>query len=146
MSGDYLETTVDKFVLRVKRGLIYSKDHVWVDLEDQRTTLGLTDYAQRKDGDIVFFEFPLVEERVGEGQPIALFETIKAALEILAPFDCSAVEVNRSLEDQPELVNQDPYGAGWVARVEPTNPEDVGALLSPEQYFEMMKREREIEA
>lgn len=143
MSEEYLETTVDKFVLRVKRDLVYSENHVWVEFEDQRATLGLTDYAQRKDGDIVFFEFPLAEERVGEGQPIALYETIKAALEVLAPFDCSVVEVNRSLEDQPELVNQDPYGAGWVARVEPTNPEEIGALLSPEQYFEMMKGEIE---
>lgn len=143
MSQEYLEATVDKFILRVKRGLRYSADHVWVGEEDQQYVIGLTDYAQRRGGDIVFFELPCVDGLVKAGEPVARYETIKAALEVTAPFDCDIVDCNRTLEEQPELVNEDPYGAGWVARVKLSDPESVKSLLSPERYFEMMKEEAE---
>ena len=141
MSAGFLEATVDKFVLRVKRGLRYSSDHVWVDVGEQGCSLGITDYAQRKDGDIVFLELLPTEGVVEAGDPVALYETIKAALEVAAPFDCEVVDVNQSLNERPELMNEDPYGEGWVARVEPVNRGDLEALLSPEEYFELMKEE-----
>lgn len=139
MSSD-LETTIDKFILKVKRDLRYSKDHVWVKEENQYCSLGLTDYAQRKGGDIVFLEFKRREGVIKEGDSIALYETIKAALDVPAPFDHKIVELNSILEEQPELINEDPYGAGWIARVKPVNPESLNALLSPENYFELMKK------
>ena len=124
MSAGFLEATVDKFVLRVKRGLRYSRDHVWVDVGEQGCSLGITDYAQRKDGDIVFLELLPTEGVVEAGDPVALYETIKAALEVAAPFDCEVVDVNQSLNERPEL-----------------NRGDLEALLSPEAYFELMKEE-----
>jgi len=138
MRPEYIETTIDKFILRVKRGLRYSGEHVWVKGEDQHYSLGLTDYAQTKGGDIVFFEFPRAEGFVEAGDPVALYETIKAVLDVKAPFDCEIIELNRKLEEIPELINEDPYGAGWVARVKPVESESVEALLSPEEYIELM--------
>lgn len=141
MSAEFLEATVDKFVLRVKRGLRYSVEHVWVNVYERVSSIGITDYAQRKDGDIVFLELLPIEGVVEAGNPIALYETIKAALEVSAPFDCEVVEFNQTLRERPELMNEDPYGDGWVARVAPLNGGDQEALLSPEEYFELMKEE-----
>ncbi|UCC57823.1 MAG: glycine cleavage system protein GcvH [Candidatus Bathyarchaeum sp.] len=138
MSSD-LEITIDKFGLIVKRGLRYSKDHVWVKEENQHCSLGLTDYAQRKGGDIIFLKFEHREGIIKEGEPVALYETIKAALNVTAPFDYEIVELNSMLEEQPELINEDPYGTGWIARVKPVNPESIDALLSSENYFELIK-------
>ncbi len=143
MNPEYIEATIDKFILRVKKGLRYSTDHVWVGEENQRYFVGLTDYAQRRGGDIIFIEFPSANGLVKAGEPLALYETIKAALEVAAPFDCEIVDRNQSLEDQPEFLNDDPYGEGWVVRVKPVNPESVKVLLSPESYFELMKEEAE---
>jgi len=142
MSQEYMEATIDKFILRVKKGLRYSADHVWVSEENGKCVVGLTDYAQRRGGDIVFLEFPSADV-LKVGEPVARYETIKAALEVMAPFDCEIVDCNRALEEQPEMVNEDPYGAGWVARVKPADPESVKSLLSPERYFELMKEEAE---
>jgi glycine cleavage system H protein len=143
MSPEYLEATIDKFILRVKKGLRYSVDHVWVSEENQQYLLGLTDYAQRIGGDIVFIEFMRIGSLIKAGEPLALYETIKAALEVPAPFDCEIVDRNQSLEDQSEFLNDDPYGEGWVVRVKPVDPESIKALLSPESYFELMKEEAE---
>jgi glycine cleavage system H protein len=141
MSAGFLDATVDKFILRVKIGLMYSRDHVWVEVGERGCSLGITDYAQRKDGDIVFLELLSTGRVVEAGNPVALYETIKAALEVAAPFDCEVVEANQALNERPELMNEDPYGEGWVARVEPVNRGDLEALLSPEEYFELMKEE-----
>jgi glycine cleavage system H protein len=141
MSAGFLDATVDKFILRVKIGLMYSRDHVWVEVGERGCSLGITDYAQRKDGDIVFLELLPTGRVVEAGNPVALYETIKAALEVAAPFDCEVVEANQALNERPELMNEDPYGEGWVARVEPVNRGDLEALLSPEEYFELMKEE-----
>ncbi len=141
MSAGFLEATVDKFTLRVKKGLRYSRAHIWVEVGEQGCSLGITDYAQMKDGDIIFLELLPTGGVVEAGDPVALYETIKAALEVAAPFDCEVVEANRALNERPELMNEDPYGEGWVARVEPVNRGDLEALLSPEEYFELMKEE-----
>ena len=143
MNPEYLEAAIDKFILRVKNGLRYSPDHVWIRDENQQYVVGLTDYAQRSGGDIIFIEFMGANTLIKAGEPLALYETIKAALEVTAPFDCEIIDCNRALEEQPEFMNEDPYGAGWVARVKPVNPESLEALLPPEKYYELMKEEAE---
>jgi glycine cleavage system H protein len=144
MSPQFLETTIDKFILRVKKGLRYSNDDVWVKKENGRYSLGLTDYAQRRGGDIVFLEFKGMGSIIEAGGSVANYETIKAALEVKAPFDCGVVNFNQILTEQPELINEDPYGKGWVARVKPVNPDSFEALSSPEEYFELMKEKAEV--
>jgi len=143
MNPEYMETTVDKFILRVKTGLRYSPHHVWVSQEGPQHVIGLTDYAQTKGGDILFVEFSNEKGLIKAGEPVATYETIKAVLDIPAPFDCKLVGFNPALENQPEFMNEDPYGEGWMARVKPINPESVEALLPPERYFELMKEEAE---
>ena len=143
MSSQFLETTIDKFILRVKKGLRYSNDDVWVKKENEQYSFGLTDYAQRRGGDIVFLEFHSTGSIIEAEGLVARYETIKAALDVKAPFDCGIVEFNHVLAEQPELINEDPYGKGWVARVKPVNPESFEALSSPEEYFELMKEKAE---
>lgn len=130
--------TIDKFVLRVMKDLRYTEEHTWIRKEGNTYSLGLTDYAQTKGGDIVFLEFKNNTSVIMAGQSIALYETIKAALDLKAPFDCEMIELNQVLEGEPELVNTDPYGVGWVARVKPVRPETFDELLSPEKYLEFM--------
>jgi glycine cleavage system H protein len=139
MMNSDLEITIDKFLLVVKGDLRYSKDHVWVKIENEHCILGLTDYAQRKGGDIVFLKFEDRSGLIKEGEPVALYETIKAALNVTAPFNHQILELNSILEDQPELINEDPYGKGWIARVKPENQKSLNALLSPENYLELIK-------
>jgi glycine cleavage system H protein len=139
MMNSDLEITIDKFLLVVKGDLRYSKDHVWVKIENEHCILGLTDYAQRKGGDIVFLKFEDRSGLIKEGEPVALYETIKAALNVSAPFNHQILELNSILEDQPELINEDPYGKGWIARVKPENQKSLNALLSPENYLELIK-------
>jgi len=138
MSSD-MEIVIDKFLIAVKGDLRYSKDHIWVKKENQHCVLGLTDYAQRKGGDIVFLKFEHRGDIIKEGEPIAFYETIKAALNVSAPFTCEIVELNSILRDQPELINKDPYGTGWIARVEPENQMYLDTLLSPQNYSELIK-------
>jgi glycine cleavage system H protein len=139
MMNSDLEITIDKFLLVVKGDLRYSKDHVWVKIENEHCILGLTDYAQRKGGDIVFLKFEDRSGLIKEGEPVALYETIKAALNVSAPFNHQILELNSILEDQPELINEDPYGKGWIARVKPENQKSLNVLLSPENYLELIK-------
>jgi glycine cleavage system H protein len=139
MTPKFLEATIDKFTLKVKLGLRYSSDHVWVKEDEAHCILGLTDYGQRRGGDIIFLEFPKGEGVIDTGEPVALYETIKAALAFEAPFNCKIVEVNNKLEEEPELVNEDPYGAGWIMKVIPFNRNDVKSLLTPEKYYKLMK-------
>jgi len=138
MSSDR-KITIDKFLLVVKGDLRYSKDHVWVKKENEHCMLGLTDYAQRKGGDIVFLKFEDRDSLIKEGEPVALYETIKAALQVSAPFNHEILELNSILENQPELINEDPYGKGWIARVKPQNQKSINTLLSPEKYLELIK-------
>lgn len=138
MSSD-IEIVIDKFLIAVKGDLRYSKDHIWVKKENQHCVLGLTDYAQRKSGDIIFLKFEHRGDIIKEGDPVAFYETIKAALNVSAPFTCEIVELNSILEDQPELINKDPYGTGWIAQVEPENQNYLETLLSPPNYSELIK-------
>ena len=138
MSSD-MEIVIDKFLIAVKGDLRYSKDHIWVKKENQHCVLGLTDYAQRKGGDIVFLKFEHRGGSIKEGEKVALYETIKVALNVPAPFDCEILELNSILEEKSELINEDPYGTGWIARVKPENQKYLDTLLSPQNYLELIK-------
>lgn len=95
-------------------------------------------------GDIVFVDFPGKGE-FEAGEPLASYETIKAVLDVKAPFDCSVAQVNDRLNDYPELMNTDPYGEGWVAEVKQVDPSQVKGLLSDQEYFKYMKEKAEAE-
>ena len=147
MSQDYLETTVDKFIFRVRLGCLYSATGIWVapDPASGVARLGLSDYTQQSSGDVAFISLPEPGHSVVAGKELAAVETIKVDLEVQAPFDGEIVAVNAALEDAPELINQDPYGRGWLVEVRPAQW-PVPGLLDAEQYLALMTAQAEAEA
>jgi glycine cleavage system H protein len=135
--SEYLELKADKFVFRAKKGLLYSRDEVWVSTEGNTVRVGVTDFAQRRGGDIVFVDISPPGTAVTRGGLLGSYETVKMVRDILSPVDGVIKWVNSALELKSECINRDPYGEGWVAVIEPsTRPE---GLLSAEEYFEEMK-------
>ncbi|MGE4299692.1 MAG: glycine cleavage system protein GcvH [Desulfovibrionaceae bacterium] len=119
--------------------LLYSKSHEWVMLEDDVATIGITDFAQGQLGDITFVELPALGDVVSAGEEMGTVESVKAASEIYSPVDGEVIEVNTELDDAPELVNQAPYGEGWMIRVKlSAQPED---LMTASAYEAMLDSE-----
>ena len=138
--AEFLETTFDKFIFKVKTGYLYSADDYWVDIQDTVATVGLTDYLQKSSGDVAFVEASAVGKSVKKGEEMGEMETIKVTLNLISPVTGRVSEVNRELEAHPELINSDPYGAGWICRVELADPEGAkDGLLQAEAYMELMK-------
>jgi len=140
MSDEFYQTVADKFIFNVKKGLLYTENDVWVKVEDKRVRIGVADFFQRRGGDIVYVELPKVGNKVERLEGIAWFETIKAVFPVVSPFDGVITEVNALLNDKPEMINEDPYGEGWMVLVSPSKlKEDLEKLLTAERYFELMK-------
>ena len=112
----------------------YTETHEWMRREESGVTVGLTDYAQGELTDIVFVELPELNRHVDEGEEITSLESVKAVGYVYAPLAGTIVAVNEKLSKQPELVNQDPYGEGWVARLQPDEPEETVDLLDAVGY------------
>jgi glycine cleavage system H protein len=139
---EFLETMVDKFTFRVATDRLYTGGHLWIKLEGNLARIGLTDYLQQTSGDVAFADLELEGTQLAPGDDLASIETIKVNLVLASPISGVIREINSPLEDAPELVNQDPYGEGWLTLVEATDWEtDCANLLDPETYFEMMKTE-----
>ena len=131
---------VDKFIFTVKKDRLYTENDVWINIEEGKAQIGVTDFLQRRGGDVVFVELPKKGSNVRRLDEIANFETIKAVLTVISPFNGIISEVNTSLNDKPELINEDPYGEGWLVLISPSNlEEDKKHLMSAEKYFELMK-------
>lgn len=147
MSQDYLETTVDKFIFRVRVGNLYNDNGIWTEMNEDSgvARLGLSDFTQQSSGDVAFVSLPEPGQSVTVGKELATVETIKVDLEVQAPFDGEIVAVNEALEDAPELINQDPYGRGWLVEVRPARW-PVSGLLDAEQYLVLMTAQAEAEA
>jgi len=122
--------------------LRYSRSHEWVRVNDDGTvTTGISDHAQEQLGDLVFIELPEVDHEVEAEEACAVVESVKAASDVYAPIAGTVVEANEELVDTPEAVNQDPFGAGWLMRLQPSCVEDVERLMSPEEYQEYIESE-----
>ena len=120
---------------------LYTDTDEWVLVEGDVATVGITDYAQRKLRDIVGVELPEPGQRVKKGDPVAAIESVKAAADVYAPLSGEVVEVNERLLDEPELLNQDPYGEGWMFKIKIGDRGGLEGLLGPEQYAERIRRE-----
>jgi glycine cleavage system H protein len=147
---EYLEATVDKFIFRVVSDRLYSSDGVWAFwVESQgngQVRVGLTDYLQQLNGDVAFAHIKPVGTKLTAGDEIAEIETIKATVSLIAPIGGTVVEVNPDLELSPELINQEPYGKGWLAVIEVANWEaDRAKLLDPQAYLSAMQSQAEEE-
>ena len=124
-----LETTVDKFIFRVQEGLYYNETGVWVEVEGSRARVGLSDFAQQLNGDVAFAQVAPVGTQDSRYRNIGSIETVKAILELPSPVTGRIVEINPDLENSPELINQDPYGKGWMAVLELDRWEKKRALF-----------------
>ena len=122
----------------VPKDLKYTSEHEWVRVEGDVITIGITDYAQQALGDITYVELPEAGAELQRGQDFAVVESAKAASDVFTPVSGTVAEVNSALADSPELVNQDPYGEGWLCRVTGVPVEQVESLLSPEEYEELI--------
>ncbi len=119
-------------------GLKYTKEHEWVLVEDRIATIGITEYAQQELGDVVYVELPEVGEKIVKDDPFGAVESVKAVSDIYAPVAGRIVAVNQSLIDQPEQVNQDCYGKGWLFRLAPAASADLTALLDAQAYHSLL--------
>jgi glycine cleavage system H protein len=124
-----------KTMTNATANLLYSEEHEWVlQLDENRVRIGISDYAQKQLGDIVFVENPAVDDEITANESMGTIESVKAVSELYAPVSGSVVRVNEELNDTPETINENPYKAGWLIEVEISNPEELESLLNQGEY------------
>lgn len=119
--------------------LRYLESHEWTSTDDDVARIGISDFAQDELGDVVFVELPDEGDEVTKGEQFGVVESIKAVSDLYAPVSGTVVDVNEELFDGPELVNDDPYGDGWMLEVDPSDPDEVDDLLTAEEYREQIE-------
>lgn len=141
-----LQLSIDKFVFRVATDRLYDEQGVWVLLEEGRVRIGLSDFLQQRSGDIAFAEVKPVGAVLAAGDEIAGIETIKVNLAVATPIAGRVVETNPLMDAEPERVNTDPYGEGWLAEIEASDWEnDRARLLDPDAFLQLMKQQAQEE-
>jgi len=121
--------------------LLYTKSHEWVKVEDDRAIVGVTSYAQDQLVEVVFVELPEEGKKVKAGDAVATLESVKAVADVYAPVSGKIIEVNKQLENQPELANQDPYGEGWIFVIEIAGEEELHTLMKVSDYQSLIENE-----
>lgn len=127
--------------MSIKDDLYYSEDHEWVREEENCLVIGVTDFAQEELGDIVFVELPEVDEEFNRNDSFGVLESVKAVSDNFMPVSGRIIEVNEDLLDNPELINDDPYGEGWLIKVDPADDMELDELLSAEEYAQLIEEE-----
>lgn len=120
--------------MKIPEDLKYSKDHEWIKIEGDTATIGITDFAQSELGDIVYVEVETIDETLEREEVFGTVEAVKTVSDLLLPLEGEIVEFNESLEDEPEKVNSDPYGEGWMIKMKFSNKSQVEDLLSAQDY------------
>ena len=145
--SDLLETTIDKFTFKVAVDRFYNEEGVWAKEENGRVRIGLSDFVQQRSGDVAFAEIKPVGTNLTAGEEVAVIETIKVNITYTSPVNGRIVETNPMMNNGPEVINQDPYCAGWLAIIEVADWDaDRSKLLDPQAYFKTMKGQAEVEA
>lgn len=124
--------------MNIPNELKYTKDHEWVAISDNIATIGITDYAQGELGDIIFVEFPEPGDSFEADDSVGTVEAVKTVADIFTPLGGEITEVNTAIEDCPDLINNDPYGAGWLLKIQITADTDLSDLMSAEKYQELI--------
>ena len=126
--------------MKVEKGLLYSEDHEWVKVEGDVAVLGLSDYAQENLGDIVYVELPDLDEEVEKDEAFSAVESVKAASDIYSPLTGKVVGINEDLEDDPALLNSDPFG-NWIVKIEISDKAELDELMNSEEYEKFTEEE-----
>ena len=116
------------------KNLKYTKDHEWVRIEDDIAYVGITDFAQGELGDIVYLEIDTLDSQIDSNEVFGTVEAVKTVSDLFMPIAGKVIEVNASLEDKPELVNEDPYGEGWIIKIDISEQSQIDSLLNPSDY------------
>ena len=125
--------------LNLPDNLRYTENHVWALLDGEKVRAGITDYAQDQLGDIVYIDLPQVGDSFEKGKEFGVVESVKSVNDLYMPVDGEVLAVNPELEDSPEIVNQSPYGDGWIIEIKPDNPGDVESLMNREGYLKVLE-------
>ena len=123
----------------IPKELKYTEDHEWVKVDGDTATVGITDHAQSELGDIIFIEFPEINDIIERMEPFGSIEAVKTVADLFAPLNGKIVEINEALEDSPELVNSDPYGKGWIVKVSVDKLNQLNDLLSSKNYEKLIR-------
>ena len=124
--------------MKVIDNLLYTKDHEWLKIKDNHIYIGITDFAQEELGDIIFVEFPPLNDPIETGGSIATIEAVKTVADVYSPLSGQIIEINDLLEEHPELINMDPYGDGWIACVESSLTIDSVETLTSKEYLDFI--------
>ena len=119
-------------------GLKYTNEHEWVKVEGGTAIIGITDHAQGELGDIIFVEFPELDQEIQKDEPIGTIEAVKTVADLFAPISGTVIEINEALEGSPESVNSDPYGSGWIVKVSLADAGELDELMTADQYGELI--------
>tara|TARA_B100000900_G_C20348149_1_gene621172 strand:- start:248 stop:628 length:381 start_codon:yes stop_codon:yes gene_type:complete len=120
--------------MNIPEELSYTEEHEWVKLDGNIATVGITDFAQSELGDIVYIEIDSLDSEINSNDVFGTVEAVKTVSDLFMPVNGKVIEVNTLLEDAPEIVNDDPYGQGWIIKIEVSNPNDLDNLMSSENY------------
>jgi glycine cleavage system H protein len=143
---EFLETVIDKFTFKVAMDRFYNTEGVWAKEENGRVRIGVSDFVQQRSGDVAFAEIKPAGTALAAGEEVAVIETIKVNITYTSPVNGKIIEVNPVMANTPEAINQDPYGAGWLAVIEVVGwDSDRAKLLDPQAYFNIMKGQAEAE-
>ncbi|MDD4197125.1 MAG: glycine cleavage system protein H [Syntrophorhabdaceae bacterium] len=141
MSDKFIEVVYDKFVFKADSECLYHKDECWVRREQKGVVVGITDFLQKTSGDVAFVELPEVGSHLSQKDAAGIMETIKTTVTLLSPVSGDVTEINSSLYNEPQLLNSDPFGAGWLFRMVPDYWETESAgLMNAEAYVPVMKQ------
>lgn len=125
--------------MNIPENLKYTKDHEWIRVEGDQAFVGITDFAQSELGEIVFVDIPTVGESLKQEEVFGTVEAVKAVSDLFLPASGEVLEQNALLEDQPELVNQDPYGEGWMIKISVSDPDELNNLLDAKAYGDLIQ-------
>ena len=124
--------------MNIPSNLFYTRNHEWVNINMGIATIGITDYAQSELGDIIFIEFPNIATEFNAGDTLCIIEAVKTVADLYSPLGGCIIEINNNLENEPESINKDPYGSGWIIKLDSVT-EDLSSLLSANEYEQLMQ-------
>ena len=125
--------------MEIKENLSYTNDHEWIKIDGNTALVGITDFAQSELGDIVFIEVETIGEDLNKNEVFGTVEAVKTVSELYSPISGQIIELNLELEQNPDLVNDDPYGSGWIIKIRPTNQDDKNKLMNSKSYSEFIE-------